>query len=66
MAVKIITHYTRRLLTFLSRLCGGEGKYIATALAANFLSRLCGGEAFVGDKTKNLAFLSRLCGGEEV
>ena len=33
-------------LIFLSRLCGGEAKLAAAALAAIFLSRLCGGEAY--------------------
>ena len=32
-------------VTFLSRLCGGEGRFTCAAIDEDFLSRLCGGEA---------------------
>ena len=53
------------LLTFLSRLCGGEDKLLSDRIAALFLSRLCGGEDSRTNRGNPLQFLSRLCGGEE-
>ena len=49
---------------FLSRLCGGELKYLDAVNFVNFLSRLCGGELSWKLTVEGTSFLSRLCGGE--
>ena len=52
------------LLTFLSRLCGGEYPQAVWLPNYCFLSRLCGGECVIVDISDAYVFLSRLCGGE--
>ena len=52
------------LMTFLSRLCGGELAVVNFIAWALFLSRLCGGELLQTIIASRALFLSRLCGGE--
>ena len=54
-----------KFISFLSRLCGGEGLKVYMIDLYNFLSRLCGGEVVGIIGMLIVIFLSRLCGGED-
>ena len=65
MAVKEKVTTVGDKVTFLSRLCGGEGWVFYGFMARYFLSRLCGGEVVGIIGVLIVIFLSRLCGGED-